>query len=404
MARKVKQHFMIFSSKETALILWMKTTFQDYLAIMNILFDKIFTFAEPLFGFDLQILTEVTQGERTKLSDEVVDLDKEMIEFLKRNEKAGGTAMMVAIVLDDEQRPNARHDRVELGFALQDTGQQQTQSGFSGAPLGNQRQQQQQQRAGNKSNASPERDEKTTGFVGPKLWPAVYLRTSMRLAPHQSRSSAASSANTSLGLISGMRRNTHSRGSGLEVASASHGSGLLRTTSTDGSPRSKYRKGASGNRNLVANGNIFEYVTEPSSHASWPHSEWLHLRSFLEAMTEKTGTAHIVTDRLPPNSPTSSPRRSGDAHLAPSSPFEEPLAVTLQPEGAEPEEARNIGSPPASVLVPGHLWDQNTTQNSLSLRSATSESGGTAFHAVRLSEYMWMSGMVIVVWTSSEAE
>jgi hypothetical protein len=149
-ARKVKMHLVEAEHKETALILWMKTTFQDYLSIMPLFFDIIHSFATPLYGFDQQILLEATQNERTFMNDRkgVVDLDHIVVDFLRRHEKAGGNAMTVAIVLDTEglvdnnddenQAPNkpssalqptspparetqprhAQLHRIELGFVL----------------------------------------------------------------------------------------------------------------------------------------------------------------------------------------------------------------------------------------------------------------------------------------------
>jgi hypothetical protein len=419
MARKVKQNLASFTSKETALTLWMRTTFQDYLAIMAVVFDKIHTFSMPLYGFDQQIILEATQGERTVLSDKkaVVDLDHLVIEFLRRQDKAGGTATTVAVVLDtgglhdDEQTPdsNAKHQRptggtdqsrhhhrVELGFALRENLKQRTTpSGFPTptAPIGSHRQQQQQV-AG---NAPQERDEKSTGSAEPKMWPAVYLRTSMRLAS-QAKNSGGSNASAGIGLISGMRRSANSRGSGLleGPAASQHGSGLLSQsrTSSDGSPRAKFRKGAASIRNLLPNGNIFEYETEPSDRPSWPHSEWVHLRAFLEAMNQGTETtANVVSDRVP-TSPTAPPQRDGEAHLASSGTFEEPFAVTLQPDGGEQEDPGAIEPATShSLLSAGQIWDPLPAPPSLSLRASPQENSvGTTFHAVHLTDFLWMIG------------
>ena len=203
-------------------------------------------------------------------------------------------------------------------------------------------------------------------------------------------------------MIGGMRRSANARGSGLlEGPSGSqHGSGILsqsRAGTEASSPRSKYRKGGQGNSS-PGKGNIFEYTTEPSDNPSWPHSEWLSLRIFLEAMNQEPGSVSVVSDHPSSStSPTSvSPRKSEEPRLSSPGTFEEPLAVTLQPAETDPEEARGIDSPPtgsSGVLTPGQLWDPLPMPAPLSLRSTASEAGGgTTFHAVRLSETMWMTG------------
>lgn len=414
MARKVKQHLTAFSNKpETALSLWIMTTFQDYLAIMAVVFDKTHTFSTPLYGFDQQILMEATQAERTFTSDKkaVVDLDNMVIDFLRRQDKAGGAATAVAVVLDtgglsdgeqapsanaNHQRPGVESDhtskqqhRVELGFALTEPLKQRTPSGFVTAPSGNQRQQP-QQTAG---NAAQDRDDKAINLAEPRMWPAVYLRTSTRLSS-QARNASASTASSGIGLISGMRRNTNSRGSGLleGPSSSNHGSGLLiqNKASSEGSPRSKIRKGSSVNRSLL-NANIFEYETEPSDHPSWPHCDWGHLRVFLEAMMNQgAGAANVVSDTIS-TSQAASPRK-GDVHLASASTFEEPFAVTFQPDGGgEPDDSGTIERPMSqSLLSAGQIWEPIPTSS----LSTTSENGGTTFHAVLLSDYLWMTVLV----------
>ncbi|CAB9517363.1 expressed unknown protein [Seminavis robusta] len=427
-ARKVKQQLIAVGDRETALVLWMKTTFQDYLSIMPLVYDKVLTFATPLYGFDQQILLEATQKERTFLNDQkgVADLDAQIIELLRKQERAGGTSMAVAIVLDtgiedvEEENPaptsathqtsrtlnwaqsGHHHHRVELGFSMQTTLSKNHAGG--GGPTSRKT----LVDPNAKSSGGTDEEQKSTNVAELRPWPAVYLRSTMRLGT-PTRGGAASNTGGGMGLINGIRRNassTKGSSSALDGGSSSqHGSSLHSSRSAgsvDGSPRSKYRKSSSTRRcSLLSHGNIFEYETEPSNGSSWPHSEWGQLRSFLEALSLGDGawSENFVTDHVT-NSPNTSPGRMGDTS---SLSGVEPTAVTFHPDGIEPTgEGSGRGSTTfdsrRSILssdLGKQLWDPLPTPlTTASSSNVASSTAPTTFHAVQINNFMWMIVMV----------
>jgi hypothetical protein len=413
-ARKVKMYLIAANHKETALLLWMKTTFQDYLSIMPLVFDITHSFATPLYGFDQQILLEATQNERTFMNDRksVVDWDHVVMDFLRRHEKAGGNFMAVAIVLnteglyddinkdDDEnqapkptstrqpstpppiRRETQRHGndphRIKLGFVLQ------SQNSASKDPG-------QAPNAKSTTNKVTSRNEKEKQAVAePRPWPAVYLRSSTRMSSNPGRGSTATGSSSGMGLISSMR----------SIASSARGSASALDTNLtsqhmDVSPRTRFRKTPSVKRfSLLSHGNVFEYETEPSEKPSWPHSEWGRLRSFLDDMSSGAlSSSNMETDgTLPP--PSAAFTRNGDSK-AHASIYDGPMAVTFHPDGEDPEEAAATAATTMDARVGifssefgKQLWDPTSIPSG----GTTSTNAASTFHAVNLNNFMWMIG------------
>jgi hypothetical protein len=420
-ARQVKMHLVAAEHKETALFLWMKTTFQDYLSIMPLMFDSIHSFATPLYGFDQQILLEATQNERTFMNDRksVVDFDHVVVEFLRRQEKAGGSAMAVAIVLDtnglvdkndDENQgpnkptstqqqptsPTARETkqghshRIELGFVLR--GQNRADGlgkNPSELPL---KLQSKPDAANNQATSTNGKERQAARGAEPRAWPAVYLRSSTRLS-NLARGNSTAGTSSGMGLISSMRRGANSvRGSSSTLdanPSSQHGMHI------DGSPRSRFRKSPSTKRfSLLSHGNVLEYDTEPSERPTWPHTEWGGLRSLLDDISGGTLSANIETDGT---SMSSSPPMAWDAKVH-ASIYDGPKAFTFHPDGDDPEAVGMAESTFAALDSRGgifssefgkQLWDPATIPSSGGIPSASASS---TFHAVKLNDFMWMIG------------
>jgi hypothetical protein len=413
-ARKVKMHLIAAEHKETALILWLKTTFQDYLSIMPLVFDIIHSFATPLYGFDQQILLEATQNERTFMNDRksVVDLDHLVVDFLRRHEKAGGNAMAVAIVLDtdglvdkddENQAPNKptstqqpaspaaretqpRHEqlqKIELGFVLRG---QNRPGGLTKNPSQPPLKLQPNPNATNKaSSTNNDKEQQAPEVAEPRPWPAVYLRSSTRLSnPPRGTTTGSSSG---MGLISSMRRSANSvRGSANALdASSQHGMHV------DGSPRSRFRKSPSAKRfSLLSHGNVFEYETEPSERPVWPHSEWGRLRSLLDDMSSGTLPVHNIIEADHTSTPTSPTPHS--------SMYDGPMAFTFHPDGEDPEVAGAAESSSAALdsrvgifssEFGKQLWDPTSIPSG---GGTTSGIAASIFHAVKLNNNMWMIG------------
>jgi len=423
-AKKVKDQLVTISHKETAMVMWMMITFQDYLSIMPLVFDKVHTFATPLYKFDQNILLQATKSERTfQTKKSMVDLDEKVIDFLRRHEKAGGTAMAIAIVLDtdgledrDEENQAPRDGtvrsvtgshpppRIELGFALHQLSQKNHGGGKQSTSPHNTTAPPHQEGA---NNVGTPTDGMKTASVQPraKQWQATYIRSTTRL------NSRAGSATSSTGIVSAMRRAaTGSRSGNMDPGSPSprHGSGTMMAGSTRPSwssqresPRPKHRH--SNSQRLVSSpGNVFEYEAESSNRPSWPHSEFKHLSVLLEGMTAGTGPANIVID---PSETNESPLKGGDAGCF----LEEPLAVTFLPDGVDSSIPETASLSTASTLFDStgsgglfstdlhkQLWDPSATALSLTggrgEHAPSNYHAPTTFHAVYLTNYMWMIG------------
>ena len=415
-AQKVKKQLLETSNKETALVLWMRTTFQDYLSMMPLMFDRIHTFATPLYGFDQQLLLDATENERTFLDSRkgVVDFDNFVLDFLRRHEKAGGTDMAVAIVMDtfsmanDEEenqappelsngsairttRRNQPH-RVELGFVVLNEAKQR--QSFPEATV---RRSRSNSLSRNESHAqSPsvaEHRESSSEAAQLKQWPAIYLRSTTR----QSRS-VSSVTGATLGLISGMNRagSTSFRGSTNNMEASSNSQAPIsqsnsRTswTSDKMSPRAK-RKPA---RSIVSPGNVLEYEADSRNNPSWPHSEWKQLEGLLESMNVETVTATAVVENSPTSPHKSGTRQSDTTTSKTGKIFEQPAAISFHPDRVDPAEEKGAaGTKPGaqalfesggslfSVDLPKQLWESSSSH------------APTTFHAVRLSKFKWMIG------------
>lgn len=120
---------------ETRLDRWFRQSHQDIMSLLPIYFDRIDAFSGPIYGFDSLALKTKTYAK---------DWDETILEFLRKQDKAGGPPTAVALVLD-AIATNNRH--VERGFQLTLT------------------------------KELPEDEEPLR-----VIWPAIYLRSSVHLA------------------------------------------------------------------------------------------------------------------------------------------------------------------------------------------------------------------------------
>ena len=362
----------------------------------------------------------------------VIDYDSLVVDFLRRQEKAGGNAMAVALVLDTDglvdreeetQSPNPRpgttpsrgaqhrhhHHRVELGFAIHGAHRRNLAGEHT---ILRQNSLELQSKSNTNATSTTKKEHNQTNAVECRQWPAVYLRSSMRLNT-PARGNTATASRGGMGLISGMRRNASAaRGSGsaLDGKTPSQHSMHVSSsrTSVDGSPGSKYRKSDSTRRcSLLSHGNVFEYETEPSERPSWPHSEWGQLRTLLDEISSGTWTANIETDHG--STPSPSPTRGDDAKAHSSLFGEQSLAFTV----GHPESENQDGTVVAEGIAIGasdtrgsifssefgkQLWDPLPTTlppgggTSSSTGHTSSNAAPTTFHAVSLNSFMWIIG------------
>lgn len=242
-AQKTKS--LLERSSQTSLQLWMHETLQNLISIFPIVFDRIEAFAKPLYGFN-ESLMENPPPHRLGPAQ---DLDLQIVEFLRKQEKAGGPAIAVSVVLDAVHTCNLR---VERGFTLQE-----------------------------QTSTSPLKESEVVSLE----WPAVYMRTTTHHGLTASQSASG-------GILGGMRRskgsatrvgNQSTEGDSTLKPTRSTSSSILRSWSTDTSSPMVVGKKKPEEKQL----NILEYTPD----SVWPHSAWNSLVALL------TGTG----EELPPS-------------------------------------------------------------------------------------------------------
>jgi hypothetical protein len=251
-AQKTKS--LLDHASQTSLQVWFHETLRNLISIFPIVFDRIEAFAKPLYGFN-----ESLENPLPDRLGPAQDLEQQIVEFLRKQEKAGGPAIAVSVVLDAVHTCNLR---VERGFTLQE----QT----STSPL-------------------------TESEVVSLEWPAVYMRTT-------THHGLTASQSVSGGILGGMRR---SKGSSNRVTSQpidgdatlkptrSTSTSILRSWSADtSSPRVGGQKKVE-EKQL----NILEYSPDSGSSA-WPHSAWSSLVALLTGSGEELPPSPIA--ELPP--------------------------------------------------------------------------------------------------------
>lgn len=223
---------------------WVIQAHHHILSLLPIYFDRIYTFASPLYGFDTTSLwATVDKTKQWPLWNEVV------FQFLRQQEKAGNTA---AVCLALETSSDARPDR---GYQL-----------------------------GRAQSISNNVDRVADGAC----WHAMYLRSTMRLAeqtvldpsPH-----AAGPLSSQASLLGSWG------GSHLSLASpalqASRKKASKRKSHINQSPSFLNRKTSSARIDACP---VLEYALDSADATTWPHSMWERV-SFLLSNEKLRNTA-----------------------------------------------------------------------------------------------------------------
>eukprot|EP00980_Cylindrotheca_fusiformis_P001775 scaffold405_cov132-Cylindrotheca_fusiformis.AAC.27 len=196
---------------------WQLRTIERLVAMFQIYFDRVHSFAKPLYGF-----------QSAAFDDTADSLDVIVLHFLQAQQKLGTSALAVAVVLDAGRTSNIRMER---GFTVVD-------STFDESQLSDL--------------------EKTR-----LQWPAVYMRSTI----HHGES------NTGGGLLGSKRRTTNRKhDDDPKKNTASFTEHYIRW-STDGSSSANTNELTREKKVLL---NFQEYAPGSGS-SSWPHSEWKHL-------------------------------------------------------------------------------------------------------------------------------
>lgn len=334
-AQKTKGHLNL--SSKTCMQVWMRQTLQHVMSILPIVFDRIQAFAKPMYGF--QDGSEPSTSVPLPLGA-TQDLESMVLEFLRRQEKAGGPSMAVSVVLDAGRTSNLS---IERGCTVFET-------------------------------PALEIAQMEDSEAARLQWPAVYMRTT---AHHGALTAAAVPG----GLLGGIRRSSSRKDRVGRPGSRSHedegnnhaqGSHILRSWSNDVAPTNT-NGGHFENKGL----NVLEYAPEVGSVASsWPHSEWSSLVGALTGTGEPSvGSANGETskasifDRL---------ERTSSRNLAEVDLISLPLPKWTEVSGSNfSEESLPTASPTSS-------------------RKQLRFNAQTSFHISSLSDYMWLVVMVKV--------
>jgi hypothetical protein len=331
-AQKLKG--LIDRNSKTCLQQWLNQSLKHILSILPIVFDRIETFSKPLYGFNQSLMESSmrdTNSTNTNRVGPAKDLECDVLEFLKRQEKAGGPAMAVSVVLDARGTNNIR---IERGVVLSET------------------------TTTNNNNLD------AVEAAAHIEWPAVYMRTRGVWPPPGGATAAGH------GLLGGIRRSStkrqnavgreQSRSTEEDAGSPVQQSKLMKSWSTDASSQTRRTPKDSPM-------NVLEYAAD-SGTLSWPHSEWNSLVGRL------TGTGDVE-----PSSPESS--------------HHEEMFISLRWPGTfigSPQQQQHQPEPESSESPPLTPSSSPPTARPTFTRSNLQ----TIFHISALSDYMWLVVMV----------
>jgi hypothetical protein len=318
-------------SSKTCIQLWMRQTLQRLIAMFPIIFDRIQAFSKPLYGFQAVKPDLLPRGENYLGWSE--DLESQVLDFLRRQDKAGGPPMAVSVVLDASsvKQKKGEHSKIERGFALSEN------------PLG------------------PTKQTEACDDVISQ-WPAVYMRTTVHHGLQPSSGSHGSS------ILENMRRNTSraDRSSMLGSKSSYSNDGSSSTLRPWSSESTKH-SAEDGNSEL----NVLEYAPDSGGPStSWPHASWKRLVAVL------TGTGEE------PDSPaeeTSKPSIFESFDHASLRNLELDLKSLTWAGGARDNDT---------------MLNDKGDRSSFSSRKGLRSNDPTSFHISALSDYMWLVVMI----------
>jgi hypothetical protein len=214
---------------------WLLQTLQRLIALFQVYFDRVHTFAKPLYGFQNVALVDTDDSKKTLIGgahDSLVDV--QVLDFLHRQQKSGSSALAVTVVLDAVRTSNLDMER---GFTVVD---------------------------------SSVEDSKLSDLETTRLqWPAVYMRSTK----YRGESQAGG------GLLGGKRRTTNRTQDEELPKNSSFADHYIRWSTDASSPTRSNEKTYEKDMQL----NFQEYAPGEGG-TSWPHSEWNNL---VRLMNEK---------------------------------------------------------------------------------------------------------------------
>jgi hypothetical protein len=380
-AKKLKSCLKLAS--QAGFQVWFRSTLEDILSILPVIFDRIDAFATPRYGFDKSLLVESALKQKDRLTGSY-DFESAVLDLLRRHEKSGGLAMAVAVVLDAAKTENLH---IEKGYVVEEADPADFQS--------------------NMTDLTPLEMERLE-------WPAVFMRTTFHLGAAQGglgrspsasggvfgnirRSGSLRNSNQML-LRSGSRRELETEkptqsNTGLNKVSRS-----IEATIQVVSPKNKQKKtfglspSSPGQRQRTSSSaslssfNVLEYEPDIGT-PGWPYSEWSTLLSLLRppevnidsdeaqgqdnrSILHEEAFTFRRTERIDPVAGSDPSDDTQDEDGAFGAVFGLPSLLSAATSNAGVVASSN-SSPPPSLSRP-----HQTTS--------------TCFHVVRLTEFMWM--------------
>lgn len=224
-------------------------------SLLPVYFDRIYSFASPLYGFDTsELWSDMSVGFA------LTSWDEQVISFLRQNDKADCTAAM-CLVLETA----GADARIERGYQLK-TGQET------------------KTKADEISNSSA------------KYWQAMYLRNTTRLVQ---QSNVTSSPHVSGTWSSHNSVRSSLRGSHLSNLTSAVNSPALPVSRKKRTPNVKHSPSFLNRKSTAistSDSSVLEYAPEAGAVTSWPHSIWERLSSLLNDEKVKNTAAETLLD------------------------------------------------------------------------------------------------------------
>lgn len=361
-------------SSQAGFQVWFRSTVEDILSVLPLIFDRIDAFATPRYGFDKGLLLESAWKQKDRLGGSF-DFESAVLDLLRRHEKAGGFAMAVAIVLNAAETSNLH---IERGYSVDDDIR---------TSLNN-----------------------VTQFEADRLeWPPVFMRTTIHLGA--AMGALGRSPSGSGGVFGNIRRSGSLRSSGQFLLRAGSRRELEADPSRQtqsrscepsllvSSPNHKHRKtfpvSPGGRQRTLSSAspptfNVLEYEPD-SGEPGWPYSDWPTLLSLVRPPQTDTDAVQL--------------QESNSKSLIHEEAFTYRRAERItSPAGVDPtEDAQDEDGTFASVFGLPSLWSAPTSNTSTvasdhssppTSLSRSSSAIATCFHLARVSEFMWLVIMV----------
>lgn len=342
-AKKTKGHVNVSST--TTLQSWFRHSLEQVISIMPLYFDAISTLASPLYGFDCANLATSNQSGAWGV---LHDYESIVLDFLRRQEKHGGTAMAISIVVDAVRTSNEHFER---GVILD--------------------------RSETKDEEPLEDTERAR-----REWKAVYMRSTL----HSVLSSTPLSRSPSTASSGLFRLSTSSFRASSSKREMSDDSGTVRA-----SPKHPRKTRTLEGLKAANSMHVMEYAPERGTYA-WPHTEWPRL---VELISDSTS--------MKPTSPTEKIATT-DAHVTRGKAVTYRNKETLgsiESSPLTPAQSPSTGwmstwaSPTSRSPAPPPVEPPPSPPT---FRSKTSDS---IFHTIRLNDFMWL---VVIVKEEEEGK